>query len=199
MQTIIIAFLFGAFIEGSAGFGTPAAIAAPLLLGLGFPALAAVCVCLILNSIPVTFGAVGTPIWFGLKNLKPGVEQAIAAGAPVASFDAFMHDVSIFAALTHAVMAILLPLFVVCFLTRFFGKNKSWAEGLGAWKFAVFAGLCYAVPYLFYRLCIRLGVSLPSRRPCGTGPGRYRGTEKKCFCPRRYGTLQTGPAGKKTG
>ncbi len=149
VQTIIIAFLFGAFIEGSAGFGTPAAIAAPLLLGLGFPALAAVCVCLIFNSIPVTFGAVGTPIWFGLKNLKPGVEQAIAAGAPVASFNDFMHQVSIFAALTHAVMAILLPLFVVCFLTRFFGKNKSWGEGLGAWKFAVFAGLCYAVPYLF--------------------------------------------------
>jgi len=92
---------------------------------------------------------VGTPIWFGLKNLKPGVEQAIAAGAPVASFNDFMHQVSIFAALTHAVMAILLPLFVVCFLTRFFGKNKSWGEGLGAWKFAVFAGLCYAVPYLF--------------------------------------------------
>jgi lactate permease len=127
VQTIIIAFLFGAFIEGSAGFGTPAAIAALLLLGLGFPALAAVCACLMLNSIPVTFGAVGTPIWFGLKNLKPVVDAAVGQGTPVASFDAFMHQVGVYSALIHAVAAILLPLFVVCFLTRFFGKNKSWA------------------------------------------------------------------------
>jgi len=183
VQTIIIAFLFGAFIEGSAGFGTPAAIAAPLLLGLGFPALAAVCVCLILNSIPVTFGAVGTPIWFGLKNLKPGVEQAIAAGAPVASFDAFMHEVSIFAALTHAVMAILLPLFVVCFLTRFFGKNKSWAEGLGAWKFAVFAGLCYAVPYLFTAYVF--GSEFPSLLGGLVGLAlAVTGARKKMFLPK---------------
>jgi lactate permease len=149
VQTIIIAFLFGAFIEGAAGFGTPAAIAAPLLLGLGFPALAAVCLSLMFNSIPVTFGAVGTPIWFGLKNLKPNVEQAIAAGANIPSYDAFLQQVSQYAALIHSVMAILLPLFAVCFLTRFFGKNKSWKEGLGAWKFAVFAGVCFAVPYLF--------------------------------------------------
>ncbi len=163
VQTIIIAFLFGAFIEGSAGFGTPAAIGAPLLLGLGFPALAAVCVCLILNSIPVTFGAVGTPVWFGLKTLRTNVEDAIATSgseATLASFDAFMKGVGEFSALTHAVMAILLPLFVVCFLTRFFGKNKSWTEGLGAWKFAVFAGVSFCLPYLFTAFVF--GVEFPS-------------------------------------
>ncbi|WP_321494297.1 L-lactate permease [uncultured Desulfobacter sp.] len=160
VQTIIIAFLFGAFIEGSAGFGTPAAIAAPLLLGLGFPALAAVCLCLMFNSIPVTFGAVGTPIWFGLKNLKPAVESAIAQGAPVASFDAFMYQVGTYSALIHAVAAILLPLFAVCFLTRFFGKDKSWSQGLGVWKFTVFAGVCYAIPYLFTAFVF--GVEFPS-------------------------------------
>ncbi|HMA86347.1 MAG TPA: L-lactate permease, partial [Desulfosalsimonadaceae bacterium] len=68
VQVIIIALIFEAFLEGAAGFGTPAAIAAPLLLSLGFPALAAVLVALILNTVPVTFGAVGTPVWFGLKN-----------------------------------------------------------------------------------------------------------------------------------
>jgi lactate permease len=163
VQTIIIAFLFGAFIEGSAGFGTPAAIGAPLLLGLGFPALAAVCVCLILNSIPVTFGAVGTPIWFGLKTLRTSVETAIStngAEATVTSFDAFMKTVGEFSAITHAVMAIILPLFVVCFLTRFFGKNKSWSEGLGAWKFAIFAGVSFSVPYLFTAFVF--GVEFPS-------------------------------------
>jgi lactate permease len=59
IQVIIIGMVFSAFIEGAAGFGTPAAIAAPLLLSLGFPALAAAMVCLILNSFPVSYGAVG--------------------------------------------------------------------------------------------------------------------------------------------
>ena len=48
----------------------------------------------------------------------------------------------------------LLPLFVVCFLTRFFGKNKSWAEGLGVWKFAVFAGLLVAGGLLWLLACL---------------------------------------------
>ena len=62
IQVIIIAWLFGSFIEGSAGFGTPAAVAVPLLVGLGFPALAAVMAGMIIQSTPVTFGAAGTPI-----------------------------------------------------------------------------------------------------------------------------------------
>ena len=70
VQAIIIGFLFAAFIEGAAGFGTPAALAAPLLLGLGFPAMAAAVVCLVFNSVPVSFGAVGTPILVGFGLLK---------------------------------------------------------------------------------------------------------------------------------
>ena len=61
IQLIIIGFAFSGFIEGAAGFGTPAAIAAPLLIGLGFPPMAAAISCLILNSTPVPFGAAGTP------------------------------------------------------------------------------------------------------------------------------------------
>jgi len=186
VQTIIIAFLFGAFIEGSAGFGTPAAIGAPLLLGLGFPALAAVCVCLIFNSIPVTFGAVGTPVWFGLKTLKTDVETAITASgadATVASFDAFLQRVGEFSALTHAVMAIILPLFVVCFLTRSFGKNRSWSEGLGAWKFAVFAGVSFALPYLFTAFVF--GVEFPSLLGGLIGLSIVvAGARKKIFLPK---------------
>ncbi|MCG8402307.1 MAG: L-lactate permease, partial [Firmicutes bacterium] len=68
IQAIIIAFLFGAFIEGAAGFGTPAAVAAPLLVVLGFPAMAAVLTALIIQSTPVSFGAVGTPILIGVKS-----------------------------------------------------------------------------------------------------------------------------------
>ena len=61
LQAIIIGFIFGAFIEGAAGFGTPAALAAPLMISVGFPPLAAAVVALIFNSVPVPYGAVGTP------------------------------------------------------------------------------------------------------------------------------------------
>lgn len=70
LQAVIIGFMFGAFIEGAAGFGTPAALAAPLLLGLGFPPLCAAVICLVFNSVPVTFGAVGTPVLQGFKSIE---------------------------------------------------------------------------------------------------------------------------------
>ncbi|OLT24674.1 hypothetical protein BJF82_13200 [Kytococcus sp. CUA-901] len=66
VQAIIIGWLFGSFLEGASGFGTPAAVVAPLLLALGFPAMAAVMVGLIIQSTPVSFGAVGTPIIVGV-------------------------------------------------------------------------------------------------------------------------------------
>ena len=66
IQVIIIAWLFGSFIEGSAGFGTPAAVAVPLLVGLGFPAMAAVVAGMVIQSTPVSFGAVGTPMLVGV-------------------------------------------------------------------------------------------------------------------------------------
>lgn len=66
VQVIIIAWLFGAFLEGASGFGTPAAIGAPLLVALGFPAMAAVTLALIADSAPVSFGAVGTPLLVGI-------------------------------------------------------------------------------------------------------------------------------------
>jgi lactate permease len=54
-------------IEGASGFGTPAALAAPVLVGLGFPPLRVAIMVLIMNSVPVSFGAVGTPTWFRLR------------------------------------------------------------------------------------------------------------------------------------
>ena len=68
IQVIIIAWLFGSFIEGAAGFGTPAAVAVPLMVGLGFPAMAAVVAGMIIQSTPVSFGAMGTPILVGVGN-----------------------------------------------------------------------------------------------------------------------------------
>ncbi len=162
VQVIIIATVFSAFLEGAAGFGTPAAIAAPLLLSLGFPALAAAMVCLILNSFPVSFGAVGTPIWFGLKNLKPQIDAAIAAGqaGDITSFAMFLKVIGQWASILHLPMIFILPLFVNMMLTRFFGQNKSWKEGLGAWKFSLFASACFAIPYV--AVAFLVGEEFPS-------------------------------------
>ncbi len=62
LQLVLIAFCFGAFFEGAAGFGTPVAVTAALLIGLGFPPLDASVYSLIANTAPVAFGALGTPL-----------------------------------------------------------------------------------------------------------------------------------------
>jgi lactate permease len=62
IQVLLIAFSFGAFLEGSAGFGTPVAISAAMLIGLGFRPLPAAGLSLIGNTAPVAFGAIGTPV-----------------------------------------------------------------------------------------------------------------------------------------
>src|ERR1019366_2982757 len=62
MQALLIAFAFSAFIEGAAGFGTPVAIAAAMLAGLGFPPFLAASICLLANTAPVAFGSIGTPL-----------------------------------------------------------------------------------------------------------------------------------------
>lgn len=74
-QLMIVGWSFQFLIEGASGFGTPAALAAPVLVGLGFPALRVAMVCLVMNSIPVAFGAVGTPTWFGFGPL--GLEPEV--------------------------------------------------------------------------------------------------------------------------
>ncbi len=63
LQALLIAFSFGAFLEGAAGFGTPVAITGAILIGLGFAPLYAAGICLIANTAPVAFGAIGAPIF----------------------------------------------------------------------------------------------------------------------------------------
>ncbi|MEC5423179.1 L-lactate permease [Virgibacillus sp. C22-A2] len=141
IQVIIIAWLFGSFIEGSAGFGTPAAVAVPLLVGLGFPAMAAVVSGMVIQSTPVSFGAVGTPMIVGVGT---GIEPL----AQITDVSAFVFGVAGKVALLHAIAGLLIPLFLVGILTRFFGKNKSFSEGLQVWKFAIFASLAMTIPYV---------------------------------------------------
>jgi len=157
IQVIIIAWLFGSFIEGSAGFGTPAAVAVPLLVGLGFPAMAAVVAGLIIQSTPVSFGAVGTPILVGVQN---GLNPADAAIPITDNFLALATQIGGQVAILHAIAGLLVPLFVVAFMTKFFGKNKSFTEGIRVWKFALFASLAMTVPYVI--LANVLGPEFPS-------------------------------------
>ena len=163
VQAIIIGYMFTAFVEGAAGFGTPAALAAPLLISLGFPPLAAAVVCLVFNSFPVTFGAVGTPIVLGLRYVHPLVERAIEAqvpGLPFDSIEGFNALVGQWATVLHAPMIILLPIFVLGFMTRTFGPERSWKPGLRAWKFCVFAAVSFLVPYLAFAWLV--GPEFPS-------------------------------------
>ena len=68
-QLMIVGWSFVFLIEGASGFGTPAALAAPILVGLGFPPLRVAVLCIVMNAVPTSFGAVGTPTWFGFGSL----------------------------------------------------------------------------------------------------------------------------------
>ncbi|MCC5857526.1 MAG: L-lactate permease [Ectothiorhodospiraceae bacterium] len=161
VQAIIVAWLFGSLIEGASGFGTPAAIAAPLLVALGFPAMAAVVCALIIQSTPVSFGAVGTPILLGVNQGLAGqsVTERMLAEAGMNHMDYVVH-IGVQVALLHAVVGILIPLIMVGMLTRFFGGARSFRQGLRAWPFAVFAALAFVIPY--YAVAAVLGPAFPS-------------------------------------
>lgn len=160
VQAIIIAWLFGCFIEGASGFGTPAAIAAPLLVAIGFPAVSAVMIGMMIQSTPVSFGAVGTPIIIGVSSgldKSNLTEQLIASGS---SWAQFLQLITSEVAIGHAIVGTLMPLFMVVMLTRFFGQNKRWKEGLEIAPFALFAGLAFTIPYALTG--VFLGAEFPS-------------------------------------
>jgi lactate permease len=160
VQVIIIAWLFGSFIEGATGFGTPAAIAAPLLVAMGFPALAAIMIGMMIQSTPVSFGAVGTPIIIGVNN---GLDKALISEQLLANnsnWEQFLALITSEVAIGHAITGTLMPLLMICMMTRFFGKNNSWREGLKVAPFALFAGLAFTLPYALTGIFI--GPEFPS-------------------------------------
>ncbi len=159
VQAIIIAWLFGAMVEGASGFGTPAAVAAPLLVAIGFPAMAAVMVALIIQSTPVSFGAVGTPMLVGVQTGLSNSDTVAAAIAP-ASLPEYVPIVAERVALLHMAIGFVIPLLMVAMMTRFFGARRSFREGFGAWQFALFAGLAFTIPY--YLVARILGPEFPS-------------------------------------
>jgi lactate permease len=101
-QLMIVGWAFSFMIEGASGFGTPAAIAAPLLVGLGFDAAPVAILTLVMNSVPVTFGAVGTPMWFGFSQAQLRPEEILS--------------VSWKSAMVNSVAALLVPIIALRFV-----------------------------------------------------------------------------------
>jgi len=160
VQVVIIVWLFGAFIEGAAGFGTPAAITAPLLLVLGFPAMAAVMLGMMVQSTPVTFGAVGTPVLVGVRGGLENPEMNALLAENNMEFMDYLLIVTSNVAIIHTIVGTFMPLFMCVMMTRYFGANKSWKEGFAIFPFAIFGGLAFTIPYMLTG--IFLGPEFPS-------------------------------------
>lgn len=122
LQALLIAFAFGAFLEGAAGFGTPVAIASTMLVGLGFTAFDASALCLLANTAPVAFGSIGIPI----------VTLALTTGLPVDRLSAT-------AGILCTPIAFILPGYLLASRWGLRGLRRVWLPTIAAGT--VFAGV----------------------------------------------------------
>src|SRR6516165_4733483 len=127
-QLMIIGWAFPFMTEGASGFGTPAAIVAPLLVGLGFDAVGVTILTLIMNAVPATFGAVGTPMWFGFSQVPLSPSEILS--------------LSWKSALVHTGATLLVPTVALRFLV-------GWAEIRQNLLFIYLSILSCALPSLF--------------------------------------------------
>lgn len=109
LQALLIAFSFGAFLEGTAGFGAPVAITAAMLVGLGFNPLYAAGICLIANTAPVAFGAVGIPITVASQ----------VSGLPEMAISQMVGR-------TLPILSVMLPLYLVVLMSGFGRAREVW-------------------------------------------------------------------------
>lgn len=137
IQTIVIGFLFVSFLEGAAGFGTPAALAAPLLVSLGFPPIAAATITLFYDSLAVVTGAVGTPVIMSLTLL-----DGLANAEALVNWTIYV----------NAIVGIFVPFIGVAFLTKVFSKDKSFKPAFEVLPFALFTGIVFAISYVMVHL-----------------------------------------------
>lgn len=119
VQFVLIGFLFSAFLEGAAGFGVPAALAAPLMVSVGFTPLAATTLALVFNSIPVCFGAVGTPTNTSLTIVSESVANLGM------NQEAFAKSFTVTSAVFMAVGAFFTLLTATFMLVKFFGDTPE--------------------------------------------------------------------------
>lgn len=129
LQAILISFSFGAFIEGACGFGTPVAVSGAIMVGLGFRPMTAAVICLIANTAPVAWGAIGTPI----------ITLAQVSGIP----DTLL---SMQAGRQLPFFSIIVPFWLVATLV-FMDKGK-WKDVFEVWPATLVAGASFAIAQL---------------------------------------------------
>src|SRR6266571_4488909 len=122
LQLLLVAFSFGAFIEGACGFGTPVAVTGAILIGLGFTPLAASGLSLIANTAPVAYGALGTPI-IGLQSVT-GLD---------------LRELSAMVGRQLPFFSLIVPFWLIWAFAGFRGMLEIWPAIL-------IAGVCFAVP-----------------------------------------------------
>lgn len=116
--------------------------------------MAAVIAGMVIQSTPVSFGAVGTP-------MLVGVQTGLSGNASLTdNLLGLVTQIAGQVAILHMIAGTLIPLFVVALMTRFFGKNKSFTEGIKIWKFALFAAFAMTIPYVI--VANVLGPEFPS-------------------------------------
>ena len=142
LQCVLVGFVFAGFIEGTAGFGTPAALAAPILISLGFPPLAAATVCLIYNSWPVEPGPVGVPLLTASATVRDAV---IARGGDP---DRFTRALTRWVVIPHCIGGILIIFIGVMVLCKVFGKRHSFRDAFEVLPFCLFTGCVVGAIYL---------------------------------------------------
>jgi len=154
IQVLIIAWMFCSFIEGAAGFGTPAALAAPLLVGLGMPPLAAAMTALVADSVAVPFGAVGVPSVTGFSIVAPVVEKL---GLDAAAYSTQLYAVT---ALINVSFGVFVPFIMILMLTLFFDEKKSIKPAFEILPLALYSGVAFCLP--FSLIAVFIGPELPS-------------------------------------
>ena len=150
VQVVVLVFLMCSFMEGAAGFGTPAAVVAPLLVGLGFPPLAAVVIALTGNLMAITFGAVGTPLIIGMQDTFSSVsliQTHVVTNGPFASISGWVAQIAVWAATYHAIVGIAVPIMGVMMMTKFFGEERSIRPAFAVLPLALFAWATFVIPY----------------------------------------------------
>ena len=129
-QLMIIGWAFAFMLEGASGFGTPVAIAAPILVGLGFKPMPVVMLALVMNSVPVSFGGVGTPTWYGFKTL---LDSGTINGDDVSKIGQIT-------ALIHLIAGFVIPVLALRFIV-------SWKEIKQNALFILISILSCTLPY----------------------------------------------------
>ena len=158
IQVIIIAWFMGSFLEGAAGFGTPAAVGAPLLVGMGFPPLIAAVAALMADSAPVMYGAVGVPIWGGFEGIRTLTNWPVLNNGEPLQFGQFIHNVGAAAGIVNLITGTFIPLALIIVMVRI--SKGSYRDALRFWPVAVLAGLLFTIPQAL--IAFFIGPELPT-------------------------------------